>query len=117
MSVQNHNDHHHEAELASGTGEKTLKLYFIGFFLSIVLTLIPFGLVAKQFLSVENLYIALSICAIAQLYVQVVCFLRLNTSKEGRWTLISFLFTILIVMILVGGSLWIMYNLNYNMVN
>lgn len=115
--MSEHHHSHHEVETASGTGQKTLKLYLTGFVLSIILTLIPFGVVAKQMFSAQNMLITLAVCAVLQLYVQVVCFLRLNTSREGRWTLTSFLFTILIVAILVGGSLWIMYNLNYNMVN
>ena len=49
--------------------------------------------------------------ALAQLIVQIFFFLHL-TAK--RWNLIIFLFTIFVVTIVVGGSLWIMYNLNNN---
>jgi cytochrome o ubiquinol oxidase operon protein cyoD len=98
-----------------GTGHKTLKSYMIGFSLSLLLTIIPFVLVGMHLLEPQVLFVAISVLAVMQLYVQVVFFLRLNASPKGRWNLMSFLFTIAIVVILVVGSLWIMYNLNYNM--
>lgn len=101
--------------ISQGSGQKTLSGYVIGFILSLILTLMAFGMVEMQLLSQSNLYISLSLLAITQLFVQSVCFLRLNASKEGRWNLLPFLFALLIIAILVGGSLWIMYNLNINM--
>jgi cytochrome o ubiquinol oxidase subunit IV len=97
------------------SGQKTLQSYLIGFALSIILTLIAFGIVEARFFSDVYLYISLAGLAIAQLVVQSICFLRLNSSKEGQWNLLPFLFAIFIIAILVGGSLWIMYNLNYYM--
>lgn len=110
---------HHEvsADTEFGTGHKTLKLYFIGFALCLLLTFIPFALVANQMLSPPWLYTALTILALLQLYVQVVFFLRLNGSQKGRWNLVSFIFTIVVILVVVFGSLWIMYNLNYNMMH
>ncbi len=58
---------------------------------------------------------AIIILAISQLLVQSYCFLRLNTRSENTWNTMPFLFTIFIIAVLVGGSVWIMYNLNYNM--
>ena len=94
---------------------KTLGAYITGLVLCIILTLAAFGIIEKRVFSDTNLYIAVSVLAIVQLFVQSICFLRLNASPEGRWNLMPFLFAILIVSIVVGGSLWIMYNLNYNM--
>lgn len=98
-----------------GVKAKTLKSYLTGLSLSLVLTAVSFGLVAKHLLSTTNLYIVLTALAVAQLFAQVICFLRLNVSQEGRWNTMPFIFTFVIVGILVGGSLWIMYNLNMNM--
>ncbi|MCX2956547.1 MAG: cytochrome C oxidase subunit IV family protein, partial [Candidatus Regiella insecticola] len=47
--------------------------------------------------------------------VHLVYFLHMNGSSEERWNLGAFLFTILVIAIIVVGSLWIMYNLNINM--
>ncbi|MBE8365690.1 cytochrome o ubiquinol oxidase subunit IV, partial [Leptospira borgpetersenii serovar Balcanica] len=45
----------------------------------------------------------------------LVCFLHMNASSEERWNLVAFVFTLLIIAIVVVGSIWIMWNLNYNM--
>lgn len=87
----------------------------IGLFLSLILTFVAFGLVGEHLLKTEALYITITALAIAQLFAQVICFLRLNVTSEGRWNSLAFVFTVLIVGVLVGGSLWIMYNLNVNM--
>lgn len=100
-----------------GAGQKTLKSYVIGLSLSLLFTFVAFALVAQHSISTAALYISLSILALLQLFAQVVFFLRFNTSREGRWTLMPFLFVIVIVLVVVGGSLWIMFNLNYNMVH
>src|SRR5690348_8993633 len=108
---------HHEAKIEQVSGQKTIQSYVIGFVLCVILTLMAFALVEMRLLTDANLYIALAMLAMAQLFVQSICFLRLNASSEGRWNLLPYLFTILIIAIFVGGSLWIMYNLNYNMVH
>ncbi|MSP53603.1 MAG: cytochrome o ubiquinol oxidase subunit IV [Gammaproteobacteria bacterium] len=106
-------------------GLKTLPAYVTGLILSLLLTLAAFGLIAAhlykpeyiQNMSVAAIYITIAVLALIQLIVQVACFLRLNASAEGKWELMPFIFTLLIVAILVSGSLWIMYNLNYNMMH
>lgn len=111
----------HNSQLAttinSGNSPKTLKAYIYGLTLSAIFTFIAFGLVGSHAFSAKFTYVSLAILAIAQLAAQVVFFLRLNASREGRWNLMPFLFVIVIVLVLVFGSLWIMYNLNYNMVH
>lgn len=98
-------------------GMKSLRIYVIGFFLSLMLTLISFALAGWHLMSMLSLYFCLMLLAVIQLLVQVVCFLRLNAGAEGRWNLMAFLFTVLIVLVIVIGSLWIMFNLNYNMMH
>ena len=58
--------------------EKTIQSYVVGFVSCILLTLMAFALVEKRLLTETNLYIGLAILAIAQLFVQSVCFLRLK---------------------------------------
>ncbi|AHB71410.1 hypothetical protein P262_04274 [Cronobacter malonaticus] len=53
--------------------------------------------------------------AVVQILVHLVCFLHMNASSEERWNLVAFVFTLLIIAIVVVGSIWIMWNLNYNM--
>ncbi len=110
MANQNHTIQHNR-------GLKTFKGYVIGLCLSLALTLLAFGAVATHVFSEVPLIITIAILAIVQLIVQVTCFLRLNSSKEGIWDLMAFIFTIFVVLIIVLGSLWIMYNLDYNMMH
>lgn len=99
-----------------GTGKKKLSIYAIGIALCVLLTLIPFGAVMQQGLSRIDRFETIFLAAIAQLVVQVVCFLRLNTrTEQSRMNTMSFLFCIVILAVVIGGSLWIMWNLNYNM--
>lgn len=109
-------NHTHVSAAPTG-GQKTLSAYVTGLVLCLILTFIAFGLVQQHAMSDIWLDASLAGLAIIQLIVQCVFFLRLNTSEEGRWNLLPFLFAILIIGILAGGSLWIMANLNYYMMH
>lgn len=106
----------HHQHIADTRSQKTLSSYVTGFCLSLLLTIAAFLIIEMRLFSDTGLYVVLAVLAIAQLYVQSVCFLRLNLGREGRWNTFPYLFTILITCILIGGTLWIMYNLNFNMV-
>ena len=105
----------HDHELLdnhSGWAQKNIRSYVLGFSLCLSLTLFSFWLVAYKPVSLSLIYILLSASAIFQLFVQAMCFLGLKGDKDGQWNLLPFLFTLLIIFFLAGGSLWIMYNLN-----
>ncbi len=55
------------------------------------------------------------ICAVVQVIVHLVYFLHLDSKSEGGWNLVAIVFSAIIILIVVVGSLWIMWNLNYNM--
>lgn len=96
--------------------QKTLAAYFTGFSLCLFLTIMAFTLTGMKLLSEMSLYMALSGLAILQFTVQSICFLGLNNkSNEGRLQLLPYLFMIIIVFIIVGGTIWIMQNLDFNM--
>lgn len=108
-------DHKSVSDMKYGAKIKTLKSYLIGLGLSLLFTFIAFAFVGEHLLSKEALYILITGLAVLQLLAQVIFFLRLNTSPEGQWNTMPFIFTLIVVGVLVGGSLWIMYNLNVNM--
>lgn len=89
--------------------------YIIGFVLSVILTLLAYSLVVNGVLGGWNLIYALVGLAVVQLLVQLLFFLHLGRESEPRWNLLVFDFTLVVVIILVVGSLWIMNNLHYNM--
>ncbi|HVU80057.1 MAG TPA: cytochrome o ubiquinol oxidase subunit IV [Candidatus Paceibacterota bacterium] len=97
----------------------TLKTYVIGFGLSVAATLFAFGLVERHTLSGHAvapqawLVPLLVLLAVAQLATQLICFLHVGKEERPRWNLMALLFALLIVAILVGGTLWIMNNLDH----
>ena len=90
--------------------------YMIGFGLSVILTAIPFWLVMTGVLGDPQLT-AFTIMgfAVAQILVHMIYFLHMNTRSEGGWTMMAAIFTIIVVVIALSGSLWVMYHLNTNM--
>ena len=99
----------------TGAGRGSFKSYAVGFALSIVLTAIAFGLVMSDAVSGRIASPGIVMAAVAQMLVHMHYFLHLDTSSAARWNLLALLFTLLIIIIFVGGSLWIMANLNYRM--
>ncbi|WP_395479883.1 cytochrome o ubiquinol oxidase subunit IV [Candidatus Curculioniphilus buchneri] len=92
--------------------------YLIGFIFSIILTIIPFFLVIQQStINHKILVVILVVCATIQILVHLTYFLHLDTSFQQNWDLMAFLFTVLIVLILVIGSLWIMWHLHINLMS
>ena len=89
-----------------------------GLFLCIILTLVPFGTVMYATWAHSTKIWILLLSALAQFFVQVICFLRLNTQTEqGQMNVMSFIFAIFVLLVIIGGSVWIMWHLNYNMMH
>lgn len=105
-----HGHHEHHAE----TSHSSYKSYFIGFVLSVILTAIPFGLVMLKILSTNVTIICVLAAAVVQVIVHLHYFLHMDRSAEQRETVLSFIFTAIILAIIIGGSMWIMQNLNHN---
>ena len=91
------------------------KNIILGFALSLILTLFAYGMVVYNLLLGPALIAAIILLALTQFFVQVTLFLHVGEEKKPRWNLSAFMFMLLMVGILVLGSLWIMANLNYNM--
>ncbi|MEJ8474248.1 cytochrome o ubiquinol oxidase subunit IV [Roseibium algae] len=118
MSASPHTDHadghdHHHGDHAS---HGTVKSYITGFVLSVILTAIPFWLVmGKVFDNAALTGILVMAFALVQIVVHMVYFLHLDTKSEGGWNMMALLFTVILVMIAITGSLWVMHHLNTNM--
>lgn len=105
----------HTKDAHTGASHGSMNTYVIGFILSIILTVIPFWMVMEGTASEAAILWTVVSMAVVQILVHLVYFLHMNTSSDERWNLVAFMFTMLIIGILVIGSLWIMYNLNINM--
>jgi len=111
-------DNHIENQPDYGTGKKTLGVYVVGVISCSILTLISFWAVMTSHLVKWQVFTIIYVAACIQLFVQLVCFLRLNMqTQQGQTNVMSFIFTIVILISIILGSLWIMSNLNYNMMH
>jgi cytochrome o ubiquinol oxidase operon protein cyoD len=93
----------------------SLRDYAIGFALSVILTAIPFWLVMAQPLAAPPTVAIILAFAVAQIIVHMIYFLHMSPKAEGGWSLTSLVFTVIVVVIMLSGSLWVMYHLNTNM--
>jgi cytochrome o ubiquinol oxidase subunit IV len=107
-----HDDHGHEG----GHPESTLGGYVTGFILSVILTAIPFWLVMTGQLGNNALTAGvILVLGAIQIVVHMIYFLHMTPSSEAGWSLMALIFTIVLVVITLSGSLWVMYHLTTNM--
>lgn len=109
---EDHHGHGHDAS----TPHSTFGGYMTGFVLSIILTAIPFWLVMAKVIEkpATTAFVILVIAAV-QIVVHMVYFLHMNGKIEGGWSMLALLFTLVLVVITLSGSLWVMYHLDHNM--
>lgn len=93
---------------------KSFKPLFIGFTLSFILLVALFRLDVYHHLPEKILNFTTVSFAILLVALQLIFFFHLGLETKPAWNTISFLFVVLVIIIIVGGSLWIMHNLNYN---
>ncbi|MQA18211.1 cytochrome o ubiquinol oxidase subunit IV [Rugamonas rivuli] len=120
MSAHNH-DHHGHGHDDHGHGHEagahgSLKDYAIGFMLSVILTAIPFYLVMTKAFDKSSTTAAVILAfAAVQVVVHMVYFLHMNGKIEGGWSLLATMFTLVLLVIVLAGSIWVMYHMNVNM--
>jgi cytochrome o ubiquinol oxidase operon protein cyoD len=90
--------------------------YLIGLALATGLTIVSFYITRSTLVWAPSIPIALSVLAVAQMGVHLVFFLHMTSGADNVNNLLALAFGLLIVMLLVFGSLWIMSNLNHNMI-
>lgn len=93
----------------------SVESYKKGFIYALILTVIPFFLVMTGLLPKAATLVIIYVLAVVQMAVHLVYFLHMKTGEGERWTLMAFIFTVIVVGILAAGSLWIMYSMNANM--
>jgi cytochrome o ubiquinol oxidase operon protein cyoD len=97
-----------------GIAERVLG-YLTGLGLAVLLTATSFFVAGTSLVWEPSIPVALVVLAIAQMGVHVVFFLHITTGADNTNNVLALAFGILIVMLVMTGSLWIMANLNHNM--
>jgi cytochrome o ubiquinol oxidase operon protein cyoD len=89
--------------------------YVIGLALAVLLTAASFYVAVTDQIWAPGIPVGLVVLAIAQMGVHLVFFLHITTAPDNTNNVLALAFGLLIVTLIVGGSLWIMYHLNHNM--
>ncbi|TKC85860.1 cytochrome o ubiquinol oxidase subunit IV [Trinickia terrae] len=104
----------HTIQAEAGHGSK--RGYVIGFVLSVILTVAAFGLVIGGVWAPGPSMIVLAVLAFVQILVHLVCFLHMGVkSSQQRWDSLAFGYTVLCVLFLIVGTVWVMHNVAMNM--
>ena len=102
--------------LQSPVAEPRLRDSLVGYFAAILLTVIPFGLVATRSVSIGWTIAAIAACGFVQILVHLRYFLHLDFRSPSRPRLLAIGFAAVVVFIMVGGTVWIMLDLHTRMV-
>ena len=94
----------------------SVRSYMTGFVLSVILTAIPFAVVMGGGFESRLLTMAVVVgMAVVQIVVHMVYFLHMNTRSDEGWTMMALIFTLIILVVVLAGSIWVMYHMNTNM--
>ena len=89
--------------------------YIVGLFLAALITAVAFFLVGTSLVWRPSIPVALLVLAVAQMGVHLVFFLHITTGPDNYNNVLALAFGVLIVGLIIIGSLWIMANMNHNM--
>ena len=107
-----------DISISAEAKERTLSgvgIYTIGLALAVILTATSFWVANTSLLWGPGIALGLVVLAIAQMGVHLVFFLHITTGPDNTNNVLALAFGVLIVFLVVVGSLWIMTNLNDNM--
>jgi cytochrome o ubiquinol oxidase subunit IV len=109
----------HQPDMAPGDEVGSIRLhvlgYLVGLGLALLLTATSFFVASTDLVWQPSIPVAIVVLAIAQMGVHVVFFLHITTGPDNTNNVMALAFGLLIVFLVIGGSLWIMANLNQNM--
>ena len=104
-----------DEHLEDGSVAQRVVGYLVGLGLAILLTAISFFVAGTNLVWQPSIPVALVVLAFAQMGVHLVFFLHITTGPDNTNNVLALAFGVLIVILVIGGSLWIMANLNHNM--
>ena len=102
-------------EQQHGDLRSRILFHVAGLGLAVLLTAASFFIAGTNLVWQPSIPVALIVLAIAQMGVHLVFFLHITTGPDNTNNVLALAFGLIIVFLVVGGSLWIMSNLNHNM--
>jgi cytochrome o ubiquinol oxidase subunit IV len=103
------------ADAADASIRQGIQGYLLGFVFSVVLTAMSFYAVHTNLIWGPGIPMTLVVLAVAQIGVHLVFFLHITTAPDNTNNVLALAFGVLIVLLIMGGSLWIMHVLNERM--
>ncbi|AMO56880.1 hypothetical protein GZ77_01985 [Endozoicomonas montiporae] len=97
------------------THQHSLKDYLTGLLLAAALTLIPFWVVWTGGWSTRAMFTTITACALVQVLVHLRYFLNISVARTGKDYLSALLFSGVLIILMVGGTIWILFDLNFRM--
>jgi len=97
--------------MKTAEGQRELNRYIAGGLLSIVLTVVAFAVVLWFDLTRATTLSIVGLSAVAQIIIQVRYFLHIDLSRQKREDLQLILFSLLLLTVMAGGTIWIMGSL------
>jgi cytochrome o ubiquinol oxidase subunit IV len=104
-----------EQHLGGDDAIEGIDSYLIGLGLATLLTIVSFFVARTTLVWSPSIPVALAVLAIAQMGVHVVFFLHITTGPDNVNNVMALAFGVLIVLLIIAGSLWIMWHMNQNM--
>jgi cytochrome o ubiquinol oxidase subunit IV len=92
-----------------------LLVYTTGLFLAVLLTATSFWAANTSLIWPGGVVLGLAVLAIAQMGVHLVFFLHITTGPESTNNVLALAFGVLIVFVVVAGTMWIVADMNANM--
>ena len=99
------------------TTHHMMRTYIVGFGLALVLTAIPFALTATNVLGLTSTLMIIAVLAVIQIVVHLRYFLHIDFNSSPRENITALAFAAILIVIMAGGTLWIIFDLNYRMMN
>ena len=104
-----------DSGVAAEPGPGAALVYTVGLVLAVILTATSFWVANTSLLWPPGVRMGLAVLAIAQMGIHLVFFLHITTGPDNTNNVLALAFGMLIVFLVVAGSLWIMANLNENL--
>jgi cytochrome o ubiquinol oxidase operon protein cyoD len=101
--------------LAPSDSSTGLLIYSTGLFLALLLTATSFWVANTSLIWAPGVFLGLAVLAVAQMGVHLVFFLHITTGPDNTNNILALAFGILILFLVIAGSMWIMANLNDNL--
>jgi cytochrome o ubiquinol oxidase subunit IV len=102
-------------EAADRSVSESVQGYLLGLLLASLLTVASFYVLRSDLIWAPGIVVMLVVLAVAQIGVHLVFFMHLTTAPDNTNNVLALAFGVLIVVLIIGGSIWIMNNLDARM--